>query len=85
MPNQLRGFASAALIFVVNLIGLGLGPTSIAVVTDFVFGDEMMLRYSLVWAPAVILTLATTAGFLALKPYLKSLDYLEAWSKEHEK
>ena len=85
MPNQMRGFASAALIFVVNIIGLGLGPTSIALVTDFVYGDEMMLRYSLVWAPAVILSLAVLAGFLALKPYLASLTYLETWSKEHEK
>ena len=85
MPNQMRGFASAALIFVVNIIGLGLGPTSIAVVTDYVYSDEMLLRYSLVWTPAVILSLAILAGFLALKPYLASLDYLEAWSKEHEK
>ena len=85
MPNQMRGFASASLIFVVNLIGLGLGPTSIAVVTDYVYGDEMLLRYSLVWTPAVILSLAVVSGFLALKPYLSSLDYLEAWSKQHEK
>ena len=85
MPNQMRGFASAVLIFIVNIIGLGLGPTAIAVVTDYVYGDEMLLRYSLVWTPAVILSLSIVVGFLALKPYLASLDYLEVWSKEHEK
>ncbi|MBO6905331.1 MAG: hypothetical protein JJ865_10290, partial [Parvibaculum sp.] len=45
----------------------------------------MMLRYSLVYVPAVILVLAVTAGFLGLKPYIGSLDYLKRWSAEHEK
>ncbi|MBO6636052.1 MFS transporter [Parvibaculum sp.] len=85
MPNQMRGLASAALIFVVSIVGLGLGPTSIALATDYIFGDEMMLRYSLVYVPAVILVLAVTAGFLGLKPYIGSLDYLKRWSAEHEK
>ena len=85
MPNQMRGFASAALIFVVSIVGLGLGPTSIALATDYVFGDEMMLRYSLVYVPAVILLIAVAAGLAGLKPYIRSLDYLKRWSEEHEK
>ncbi len=36
-PNQMRGFASAVLIFVVTIIGLELsGPRTIALVTDYV-------------------------------------------------
>lgn len=85
MPNQMRGFASAILIFVVSIIGLGLGPTSIALATDYIYGDEMMLRYSLAYVPAVILTLAILAGLLALKPYVGSLDYLKRWSAQNEK
>tara|TARA_R110002110_G_scaffold63285_10_gene176144 strand:+ start:1291 stop:2709 length:1419 start_codon:yes stop_codon:yes gene_type:complete len=85
MPNQMRGLASAALIFVVSIIGLGLGPTSIALATDYIFGDEMMLRYSLVYVPAVILVLAVVAGVLALRTYIDSLDYLKRWSAENEK
>ncbi|MDX5366093.1 MAG: MFS transporter [Alphaproteobacteria bacterium] len=85
MPNQMRGFASAILIFVVTIIGLGLGPTSIALATDFVYGDEMMLRYSLVLVPAIVLTLAIVIGLLGLNPYNESLDYLEKWSAENEK
>lgn len=84
MPNQMRGFASALSGFIVNLIGLGLGPTSIALVTDFVFKDEQMLRYSLACVPPVILIVGAAIGFLALKPYLKSLDYLEHWSAQHK-
>ena len=85
MPNQMRGFASSILIFVVSIIGLGLGPTSIALATDFIYADEAMLRYSLVLVPAVVLTFAVLAGLLALKPYAGSLDYLERWSAENEK
>jgi MFS family permease len=85
MPNQMRGFASATLIFVVSIIGLGLGPTSIALATDYVFGDEMMLRYSLVLVPAIVLALAVISGLLALTPYKASLDYLKRWSTENEK
>ncbi len=85
MPNQMRGFASAILIFFVTIIGLGLGPTSIALATDFVYGDEMMLRQSLVLVPAIALSIAIIIGILGLKPYKESLDYLEKWSAENEK
>ncbi|MCF8470971.1 MAG: MFS transporter [Parvibaculum sp.] len=85
MPNQMRGFASAALIFFVSIVGLGLGPTSIALATDYIYGDEMMLRYSLIYVPVVTLLLATLAGLLALRPYIRSLDYLKRWSAENEK
>lgn len=85
MPNQMRGFASACQGLVVNLIGLGLGPTAIALVTDQVFGDDLMLKYSLAIVPPVVLGLGTLMGFLALRPYLTSLDYLSIWSKENEK
>jgi hypothetical protein len=85
MPNQMRGFASACQGLMVNLIGLGLGPTAIALVTDQVYGDDLMLKYSLAIVPPVVLGLGAIMGFLALKPYLTSLDYLNVWSKENEK
>lgn len=85
MPNQMRGFASALSGLIVNLIGLGLGPTSIALVTDYVFKDEQMLRYSLACVPPIVLFAGATLGFLAMRPYLKSLDYLRIWSSQSEK
>ncbi|MDO8289128.1 MAG: MFS transporter [Parvibaculum sp.] len=85
MPNQMRGFASALSGLIVSLIGLGVGPLAVAAVTDYVFRDEHMLRYSLAIVPPVTLALGALFGVLALKPYLKSLDYLESWSTSHEK
>lgn len=40
MPNQMRGQASAIYLFVVNLIGLGLGPTGVALCTEYLFNPD---------------------------------------------
>jgi MFS family permease len=47
VPAQLRSFASALLLFAQNAVGLGLGPTSPALLNDLVFHDEMALGKSL--------------------------------------
>lgn len=84
MPNQMRGQASAFMIFVVTIIGLGLGPTAIALVTDFVFADDTMLYASLAIVATSILALAALAIWIGLEPYKRTRDYLEAWTAEHE-
>jgi MFS family permease len=84
MPNQMRGFASAFMIFVITLIGLGLGPSVIAAMTDFVYQDEMMIRYSLAYPPSLILLAGGLIGLAGLKPYLVSRERVIAWSQQHE-
>jgi len=53
-PNPMRAQATALMLFLVNIIGLGMGATFIAVITDFVFGDDQMLRYSIVLSSLII-------------------------------
>jgi MFS family permease len=79
MPNPMRGQASAFYLFVINLIGLGLGPTAVALVTDYVLHDEGAVHVSLL-VVGVLANLAAV-GLLAagLGPYRRSLDYLAAW------
>ena len=81
MPNEMRGQASAIYLFVVNLIGLGLGPTAVAVMTDYVFRDDNMVNYSLLVVASVAHIGAALLLWLGLKPYLASLARLTAWSK----
>ncbi|MBL0938015.1 MAG: MFS transporter [Gemmatimonadaceae bacterium] len=50
MPSSLRGQGSAIYQLVVNLVSGVLGPTAVALLTDRLFGDESMLRWSLVIA-----------------------------------
>lgn len=46
-PNRMRGQVTAAYMLVVNLLGMGLGPTMVALITDYVFADDQALAYSL--------------------------------------
>ena len=82
-PNRMRGLVSAVMLFVVSIIGLGIGPTAIAVATDFVFQNEQDLWKSLLVVPALLLTLSSLIGFIGLKSYLKSRDYREAWEAKN--
>ncbi|MFW6094298.1 MAG: spinster family MFS transporter [Pseudomonadota bacterium] len=53
-PMRMRALASAILLFVVNIVGLGLGPFLVGVVSDLLrepFGDES-LRYAIVLSTA---------------------------------
>ncbi len=61
-PNRLRGQLTAFYIFTVNIIGLTLGPTAVAFLTDFVFDDENAIDYSMALIPAVAIPIA--AGLL---------------------
>ncbi len=57
-PNQMRAQAMAFYLLVVNIVGVGLGPTVTAVLTDYVFGDEAYLKYSLATVAAFTLPAA---------------------------
>lgn len=58
VPESLRGQASAVYLFVVNLIGLGLGPTAVALLTDQLFGNDQAVGVSMFVVTAVSMTLA---------------------------
>ena len=47
MPNPMRGQASAVYLFIINMIGLGLGPTAVAVCTQYLFRRDDAVNYSL--------------------------------------
>ncbi|WP_339515017.1 spinster family MFS transporter [Pseudomonas sp. RL_15y_Pfl2_60] len=80
MPNSMRGQASAIYLFVITLLGLGIGPTAVALVTDYVFADDNALRYSLLIV--TILAVSTSIILLSkgLKPYRDSIEQLGVWS-----
>ena len=84
MPNTMRGQASAVYLFVVNLIGLGLGPTAIAAVTDYVFHDDLAVRYSLLIVTCIAHLVAGALLWFSLKQYLGSLDYLKRWTATNQ-
>lgn len=83
MPNVMRGQASALYLFVINLIGLGLGPTAVAVLTDYVFRNDNAVNYSLLVVGTLAHMGAAVLLWAGLKPYRRSLERLSAWTKLH--
>jgi len=78
MPSNMRAQATAVYLFVFNMIGLGLGPTAVAVVTDFVFADDMAVGHSLVWVCSSALLLGSVLLYLGLAPYRRSYSQCRA-------
>lgn len=68
-PNQLRGQVIALYLFGVNLIGLGFGPTIVALITDYGFGDPAAVKYSLSIFAIVIAALAMLSVASGMKAY----------------
>ncbi|HEX2714021.1 MAG TPA: MFS transporter, partial [Candidatus Acidoferrales bacterium] len=83
MPNVMRGQASALYLFVINLIGLGLGPTAVAALTDYVFRNDNAVNYSLLVVGTLAHVGAAVLLWAGLKPYRRSLEHLNAWTKLH--
>jgi MFS family permease len=79
MPNDMRGQASALYLFIVNLVGLGIGPTAVALATDYVFKSDAAVGYSLLLVGFIAQTGALLLLWLGLAPYRRSLEYLQQW------
>ena len=80
MPNTMRAQATAVYLFVINLIGMGLGSPAAASLTDYVFKDEGAVHKSLLVVGVVSYLSAAILLGVSLKNYRKSIDYLESWS-----
>ena len=79
-PNEMRATISALYYFVLSIIGLGLGPTSIALLTDYWFADEGALRYSIAIV-AVVATVAALALMAWARPHFaRSVVAAEDWA-----
>lgn len=68
-PNRMKAQVTALSLFFANFFGLMLGPTIVATLTDFVFGSDEDLRYSLAVLPVVLCPIAALLAYQALKPY----------------
>lgn len=79
-PNQLRAQTTAVYYFVISLAGLTLGPFSVAFITDFVFGDESALRYSMAIIGFMAPLLSVICAIVTLRPYQRSIVESEAWN-----
>jgi len=71
-PNQMRGQVTALYLFMFNVIGFGLGPTVVALITNQVF-SEAQVGYSLATTAAIFGPISTLVIFIGLKAYGRSV------------
>jgi len=78
-PNQMRGQISALYVFVVNMLGLGLGPSIVAGFTDFLFGSDLAVGKSLALLAAILGPLGIVILYSGLSAYRRCLEDALAW------
>ena len=78
-PAELRAQAAAGYFLVINILGLFLGPTSAAVLTDYVFQSEQAIHWSLAIVPGVLGTICLVLLAMGLKAYGRCAREAEVW------
>lgn len=68
-PNRMRGVVASLYTFAAQLVGYGVGPTAIAMITDNVFRDPQMVGYSMQIAMSIAAAVGAFLFFTVLKPY----------------
>ena len=76
-PNQMRGQVTAIYFFCVNLAGIGLGPTVVALFTDRVFGNDTSVYLSCAIVPTIMTPIAAVLLWLSLKPFARATSEAE--------
>lgn len=74
----MRAQVSALYQFVINLIGLTLGPTSVALFTDYVFAGDEYVGYSIALMIVLTAPIAVLLLGLGLKHYRQSIEQVSA-------
>jgi MFS family permease len=76
-PVRIRAQVTALYLFAGTLIGLGLGPTAVALVTDGVFHDPAAVRYSLALVAGVLIPVSLAligSGLAPLRALVAGAD-----------
>ena len=81
-PNQMRGQATAIYLFCISFLGLSIGATSVALITDYIFYDEKMLSWSL----SIVCSSSSMCSVLlfwgSLRPFFSATQSIEIQSSE---
>lgn len=84
-PSRMRGQVSSLYLFVINLIGLGIGPTAVALFTDYVFGDDQRVGSSILIVSLTAHLVSALLLWFGLKPYIRSQERLQEWLAAQER
>ncbi len=69
VPNRARAQVTALYIMIISLVGIGIGPVVIGLMTDHLFTGPTDIRYSLAIVVGIASPVMTVLLLLALRPY----------------
>jgi predicted MFS family arabinose efflux permease len=68
-PGNMRGLVAGLYVVTVNVVGLALGPTLVALSTDYIFADPKAVGYSMALVSGFMAPLAILLLSSGMKPY----------------
>ena len=77
----MRGQISAIYVFMLNFIGVGIGPSIVAGCTDFLFGSDMAVGKSLIVVASTLGPLGAILLFSGMKAYRRCLEDSKRWEE----
>lgn len=80
-PNQMRGQAVAIYFLMANLIGMGIGPTITAALTDYVFKSDAALNKALALSGGLLIPIAALLMLISLPAVRRAVEESKSWSK----
>ena len=78
-PNQYRAQVSAVYLFVVNALGLGVGPTLVPLLNDHLFHDPLKIRFSLIIVVFCGALIAITLLWIVRPIYKQKVTEAATW------
>ena len=79
-PSSMLGLAAGIYFFLSNAVGIGIGPTAIAAITDYLYQDPDMIRYSLTIVGGSARVVAFLLLLLCVKHYIKLMTKIASAS-----
>jgi MFS family permease len=79
VPNQMRGQAVALYFLCANLLGLGLGPTVVALTTDYVFKSDAAIGQSIALSAGILTPIAIAIMWSGLKQVRSAIEIAQDW------
>jgi MFS family permease len=80
-PPTMRAQVVAFYYFVLNAVGFFIGPTAVALVTDFYFADEAQLRYSMFVVALAVSVIGTVLLFYNLPHFRSAAREARQWTQ----
>ena len=84
-PNEMRGQVSALGLMLTTVLGSVLGPSLVALCSDYVFADEGSIGHSLALVCGVMGLCSTAALALALRPLREAVSAANNWSASEDR